>query len=501
MSEEQKFQSELKNVAKYTGISLIGIVFFNLMGYINNIIITRNVDPEFFGLFVLSVRIVSYLALISYFGLHVGTTKFISQYFSLSQHAKVKSIFFFSLKFVAISSLTLSTIVFIFSPLISTRIFNKPELSPILRLMLILVPFASVGGVFLLSLRGLKLIKHQVLTSKIIEPFARCVFLLLFFYFGYKTFGIIWTQIIIVFFTFVISGYFVYSKYLRFHKDTPLTSVGKELITFSFPLYWDSFLNNTRLLLPIYIMGIFLSGTDIGIFHICSKIATLIAIPLMALDLIFGPTLSGLFARNEKKVLERLFKTTTKWIFTISLGAFFFILIYAEPILSIFGTEYATGTNILTVQIVGILFSISVGSNGQLIVMSGRSKLTLVNSIFTFIIMGVLAIALIPKYGALGAAIATAITSIIMSIVRFIQVLVLEKIHPYKLSYIKPILAGVSTFFIVQYYASSVSLSKAFNLISGILIFSIIFCLILSVLRFDEEDKIILKAIKQKLNR
>ncbi len=501
MSEEQKFQNELKNVAKYTGISLIGILFFNLMGYINNIIITRNVDPEFFGLFVLSVRIVSYLAMMSYFGLHTGSMKFISQYFSVSQHSKVKSIFFFTLKIVAVSSLTLSALVFIFSPYISTRIFHKPELSPILRMMLFIVPFASIGGVFLLSLRGLKLIKHQVLTSKIIEPLARCIFLLVFFYFGYKTFGIIWTQIIVVFFTFVISGYFVYSKYLRFHKNTPLTRVGKELVTFSIPLYWDSFLNHTRALMPIYIMGVFLTGTDIGIFHICSKIATLIAIPLMALDLIFGPTLSGLFARNEKRVLERLFKTTTKWIFTISLGAFFFILIYAEPILSIFGAEYATGTNILIVLIIGILISISVGSNGQLIIMSGRSKLALKNSILSFILMGVLGITLIPEYGALGAGISAAITAIIMSLIRFFQVLVLEKIHPYKLSYIKPVLAGVSSYLIVQFYASSVSLSKTINLISGLLIFSIIFCLILFVLKFDEDDKIILNALKQKFRR
>jgi len=75
MSEDQKYRNELLNVAKFTGISFFGILFLNLKGYVNSIIITRNVDPEFFGLFVLSIRIVILTFLI---------VKFYASFISLS---------------------------------------------------------------------------------------------------------------------------------------------------------------------------------------------------------------------------------------------------------------------------------------------------------------------------------------------------------------------------------------------------------------------------------
>ena len=501
MSVDHKYRSELLNVAKFTGMSVFGILFLNIVGYVINIIITRNVEVELFGRFVLSMRIVSYLGLLSMLGFRIGSVKFISQYFSLDKHNEVLGTIQFILKSVFMASIFFSALAFIFSPFIANKIFNKPEITNILRILLITVPLASVSWVFLISMRGLKLLKYEILSSKFIEPILRLLLLLSFFYFGLKLKGIIWTQLILTLFTLSFSGYFFYHKYFKFvKKKTPVVHK-KEIISFSLPLYLNAFLNNTRNLLPIYLMGVFLPSKEIGIFHICGKVAALIAISLMSLNIIFGPTMSGLFARNEKAILEKLLKTTTKWIFTISLGMFFILLIYAEPVLGIFGAEYAKGKSILIVLIIGQMVSVSVGSNGQLLVMSGRSKLALINSVIMFIIMGISSVILIPKFGAFGAAIALTITTIIINVVRFFQVLILEKIHPYKRSFFKPIIAGFSSFIFVKYYASYANLSNTLELISGIMIYCVLFVLILYFLRFDEEDKVIFDAVKQKINR
>ncbi len=501
MSEDQKYRNELLNVAKFAGMSVFGILFLNIMGYIINIIITRNVEVEVFGRFVLSMRIVSYLGLLSLLGFNIGSVKFISQYFSLDKHNEVLGTMRFILKYVFVASIFFSTLAFFFSPLIANRIFNKPEIINILRILLITVPLTSLSSVFLFSMRGLKLLKYEILSSRFLEPILRLLLLLSFFYFGFKLKGIILAQLILALFTLTFSGFFLYHKYFKFIKKKNPVVHKKELISFSFPLYLNAFLNNTRQLLPIYLMGVFLPSKEIGIFHICGKVASLITISLMSLNIIFGPTMSGLFARNEKAILEKLLKTATKWIFTISLGMFFFLLIYAEPVLGIFGAEYAKGKSILIVLIIGQLVNVSVGSNGQLLVMSGRSKLALVNSVIMFIIMGISSIILIPKYGAFGAAVALTITTILINVIRFFQVLILEKIHPYKLSFIKPIIAGISSFIVVKYYASIISLSKIYTITTGIIIYCLLFVLILYILRFDEEDKIIFEAVKQKIKR
>ena len=112
MSEDQKYRNELLNVAKFAGMSVFGILFLNIMGYIINIIITRNVEVEVFGRFVLSMRIVSYLGLLSLLGFNIGSVKFISQYFSLDKHNEVLGTMRFILKYVFVASIFFSTLAF-----------------------------------------------------------------------------------------------------------------------------------------------------------------------------------------------------------------------------------------------------------------------------------------------------------------------------------------------------------------------------------------------------
>jgi len=503
MSNDQIYRKELSNVVKYTRISIIGVLFLQVMGYVNSLIITRNVDAEFFGLFVLSMRIVRYLVLLSLFGFQTGSMKFISQFFAVSDHSRVKSVVYLTQKIVLGLSLGLSTIVFIFSPYISTHLFHKPGLSNVLRMMLVIVPFAAMSGVFIMSLRGLKLIKHQVLISKIIEPASRFVCLIIFFYLSNKTFGIVWTQIIIAIITTLLAGYFLYSKYLKFHKKTKLVSVRTELLRFTLPLYLNTFLNQTREMFPMYLMGVFLPAGEIGVYHIAVKVSTLIGISLLSLNMILGPTISSLYARNEKAILEKLLKIATKWIFTISLALFCIIIIYAEPLLSIFGTEYVKGKNILLILVSAHLYSVLAGSNGQIIIMSGRSKLAMFNSIISFVCVGILAYILVPKYGSVGAAISLGVNTVMQNSIRLIQLYYLEKIHPFRLSFFKPVVAGLVAFLITKYYESSftsfIELSKVFAISTGVLIFLVSYSLILYLFRFDNEDRIIIETIKSKI--
>ncbi len=89
MNTNIMFQTELKSIAKYGGMNFFGIFFVNVMGYVINIIITRNVEVEQFGQFVLSMRIISYLGLLALLGFNTTTVKFISQYFSQKKHNEI----------------------------------------------------------------------------------------------------------------------------------------------------------------------------------------------------------------------------------------------------------------------------------------------------------------------------------------------------------------------------------------------------------------------------
>ena len=501
MGINKTYQNELKNIAKYGGINFFGIFFVNIIGYVINIIITRNVDVELLGQFILSMKIVSYIGLLSLLGFNIASIKYLSQYFALSKHSEVLGTMRFIVKWVAITSIILTSITYFFSPFIADKIFHKPEISNILRALLITVPFVAISKMLYFSLRGLKLIKYEIISSKFIEPFIRLLMLLTFFYFGYKLSGLIAVQIIIPFFSLTYATFFLYKKYLKTYPTTNLIVHKKELLSFSFPIYIKSFIANTSGMIPMYLMGIFISSKEIGIFHICSKVSILVTISLISFNAIIAPIVSSLFAKKDKITMGKIFKVTTKWIITISLAIFFIILIYSETILSIFGEEYISGRNLLLIIMYGQMINVFSGSNGLILNMSGRSKLMLNNSIISFVIIAISAHLLIPKYGAVGAAIAIAINILVMNTIKFFQVLVLEKMHPYKWNFWKPILAGILSYIAVYFYSVSIDASKIVNLLSGLMIFTLLFAFILVVLKFDEDDKIIFNAVKNRFNK
>jgi len=84
--------------------------------------------------------------------------------------------------------------------------------------------------------------------------------------------------------------------------------------------------------------------------------------------------------------------------------------------MSIFGTQFTSGGNILTVLSIGQFVNVAMGSVGYLLVMSGNETLMRNSTIVAALINIVLHIILVPLAGVLGAAIASTLSLIMMNV-------------------------------------------------------------------------------------
>ena len=114
---------------------------------------------------------------------------------------------------------------------------------------------------------------------------------------------------------------------------------------------------------------------------------------------------------------------------------------------------------------------------------------------------------LIPQYGIVGAALSTAIALFILSILRFIENIVLMKLNLFSIKLIKPIVAGIITFLIYSnaknIFLNLFSLDNILGLIVYLLVhFTLVlltYFLIYFLMGFDEEDKELINSFKTKL--
>jgi O-antigen/teichoic acid export membrane protein len=113
------------------------------------------------------------------------------------------------------------------------------------------------------------------------------------------------------------------------------------------------------------------------------------------------------------------------------------MIAFARPIMRIFGHEFEAGWSILVVGTCGQLVNCAVGSVGYLLLMSGNQRRLIRVQAVMAVVMVILSVQLVPLWGALGAAVAAAITNAGTNAWNLLEVRKALKLSPYNRSYLK----------------------------------------------------------------
>jgi O-antigen/teichoic acid export membrane protein len=164
--------------------------------------------------------------------------------------------------------------------------------------------------------------------------------------------------------------------------------------------------------------------------------------------------------------------------------------------MSFFGEEYIIGASTLFILGLAQLINTAVGANGYIMNMCGYEKVLLINDIFMAVINIILNYIMIPKYGIMGAAIATAISIASFNLFKLFQVKYYLDIIPFNRKYFH-IIINISIISLCTYFIKGV-----FNNI--IIVFfntalSMLISFIISYLFKDELDEFLFNKFKKKL--
>lgn len=498
-SGQETYERELVKVSRDAGIGGGGIILGSLLTYLTTIFATRVVGAEKFGIFFLAHSILLIAVLVSTLGLNQGVLRYVSLYQGKNDGARIKGTVLLGLKWTFVLSIFMALVLFLFAPILANDFFHEPDLKIALQILIIALPFATVTEILLSSLQGLRLITQNTVVKNIVRPTARLTLLAILFALGLKLLGLLYATAISFLVGCVLAYYYLKEKSTIFNSRSLPIYEKSSMVRFSTPLYFEALLNYLIMFMPVLILGYFRTSLEVGVLGIVIRLGLIVSLPLTSINLIFAPTISNLYGRGEKEALGRLFKTLTKWIFTISLAFSFVMILLAKPILSIFGSSFVLGATALYFVVLGELVNAGVGSVGYVLMMTGRPKINLMNSIILSMMTLVAGVVLIPPYGILGAAVASSLSVLIINLLRLFEVYYFEQIHPYDMNFAKPLMAGVSSFFAVLAFRKLMPSTDPLSPVLSFLIFGMIFVSVLFLLKLNDDDKHILRLIVRKL--
>ncbi|MCX5885188.1 MAG: flippase [Proteobacteria bacterium] len=497
------YKDDISKIAKNAGISGLGEILGNIIGYASNVLVTRRIGPSSFGIYVLASTILRVVSIFSVAGLDNGLIRFIALYHGKGDRARLKGVILFGTQVVGLISLIFFLLLFFTSNFISTRIFHNPDLSFALMILLISLPFTNLMTIWLGGIQGFQLIKYRVYVEKLFQPISRLFFLILFFLLGMKLFGVLLASVLSI-----IIGFIIAFNYLNnispFHKNslTPIYE-NKTVVAFSLPLVFVTFFSFLIRWTDILMLGYFKTSLDVGIFGAADRVIPLVSLPLQSLNVIFSPMISELSGERDFSKLEGLFKVETKWAISLSFPIFLALSIFAHPVMNIFGDAFTVGATVLIILSAAQMIRVSVGSTGPMLMMTGHQNISLANTTIFAIANIILNYLLIPRYGIIGAAIASTISLIAINIVEVIQIYYLLKIHPFRSDLMKPLVAGVFsslvTLFILRVEVIRINQYNIFCLGALILSFFALYLMSMIALRLSDEDRWIIDAIIRRI--
>jgi O-antigen/teichoic acid export membrane protein len=150
-----------------------------------------------------------------------------------------------------------------------------------------------------------------------------------------------------------------------------------------------------------------LAGTEeVGLYRVAWNAAALVALPLGIVNAVVAPHIARLWAQGDKARLQRMLVSAARVVLVLSLPVALALGSFGRPILALaFGEEFTDAWGVLAVLAAGQLIHTASGSTGIVMNMTGHERTTMLAvGVAAAVHLG-LSAALIPHWGAVGAAV------------------------------------------------------------------------------------------------
>jgi len=156
----------------------------------------------------------------------------------------------------------------------------------------------------------------------------------------------------------------------------------------------------------------FMSPADVAIYFAAAKTMSLVMFVHYAVGSAMASRFSALNARGDRAGLVSAVREAVNWTFWPSLVGAAVLLLLGKPLLWLFGPQFADGYPVMQVLVLGFLGRAAAGPSEFLLNMLGQQRATACVAVLVAISTIVLNLMLVPRFGLLGAATATAVSLI-----------------------------------------------------------------------------------------
>lgn len=426
---EQTAAKATKKHIRGSSILLVGRFIALFLNFAVQVLTVRYLSKNDYGAFAYTLSVVSMATSVSLFGLDKAVSRFIPIYQEQKQFGKMLGAILMTLGTIIGVGTSLVVLAYGLQGTLAQTVVNDPLSLALLLSVIALAPvqavdnwfqgmfavFASPKAIFFrrhLLGPGLKLTAVLVVLAVQGNVFMLAI--------GYLIGGVLGLSSYVTMLFHVLKEQGVWQQFKLREATFPF----REIFSFSTPLLSTDIVQILKSSMIVVFLEFFRSPTDVAEFKAVLPVAGLNLVVLQSFKFLYTPLAARMFAHKDWKGINDLYWKTAVWITLFTFPVFAVTFSLAQPLtVLLYGDRYAQSGIILAILAFGNYFNAALGFNSYTLRVYGRVRYIVAIDFLSGLMSVGLALWLIPRYGALGAAISTTGTLIIYNLLKHLGLL------------------------------------------------------------------------------
>jgi O-antigen/teichoic acid export membrane protein len=397
--------------------------------FVTNVFLARLLSPQDLGAYFLAFSVVSVGSLVGLLGLDQAVVRLMAESVDMKQFERARYALGRVLSLAGLGAVGAALTYLLFGKFLETHVFRAPALVAVTGLVAAWIVVVALQLLIAEVFRGL----HDIRLASIFFSLGNGVLLT-------TSLGVLWllvdqttlsSVLLLAIGSSLIST--ILAAWLLHRKVTsfPSESIAANIEGFGdlLRLAWPLLVMNVTLIalgqgyVDLWIIGAFLSEQDVAIFGAAARAVTLVVLPILIVNSVVSPLISGMYAQGRTQHLERALRATATLAAIPTLLTWAAFLLFGGPVLGLlFGPFYSEGAVVLALLGTGQLANVLVGPCGATLTMTGHQRVAMLITVAGGLLIVVAALALVVPYGTTGVAAATASGIVVTNVAYWLAV-------------------------------------------------------------------------------
>jgi O-antigen/teichoic acid export membrane protein len=405
----------------------IAMLASNFRG-IFSFLVARLLGPSALGVFSVAWSTTDIISKIGVLGLDNAITTFIARSEAVGDRARSRTLFRIAAVLGVVQSVATAVVVILALRFLNDLFRVQPQMVSALVIVLCAMPGLALYRISTAVSRGMKVMQHDIYSRGIAEPLVTTLAFLLAVGVGFKNSS---PEVAAIVGT-AASGFVALALASTLFRHVPgqaaVISPFREagsLLAYAAPISIYQLINAFISRLDLLMLGYFVGRAPgvtlatVGVYSAVIGTANGLRKVNQAFNPIFAPVVAGMTATGDHEIAAATYARLAQWMLWILLPLVAVLSLAGGTILLIYGPAFWQGG-----QWVGIVALASATnafvSLGETVIMVQRPRLNLLHSVITCVVAFGGLFWLIPRYGALGAAVGILLPYIVQGILRYV---------------------------------------------------------------------------------